>query len=511
MIIMTDGLHALAGNAIRTALMRFTRSPTTGAITGAASTAILQSSSATTVAVVGFVGTGLMSFPAALGIIFGANIGTTVTGWLVALLGFTFHLGNLVFPLIFIGAVLKLFARGRLAASGYSLAGLGVIFVGIATLQQGMSGLESMISFEDLPADSFGARLELVFLGIVFTLITQSSSAGVATTLTALFTGIIHFEQAAALVIGMDIGTTVTAMLATIGGSVNARRTGFSHVIYNLFTGAGALLLISPYILLWESLAPGALQHNSEIALVAFHTSFNIVGVSVAIIFTRHFVQLIERLFPEKPKPYKQPLDHSLLSQPSLALNAVQKIIYEEILAMFNHIRAVLSEDRNGERMDIIELKEVLDRTHYYIEQIHLSPREQVDWERLVNIIHTLDHMQRLHERCEEEEDRAIRARSTELLIEHSQHLLTATSTIVEHLQAEQWHDAAITAEQIAYEILEHKEPLRESIMSRLAQGEISVSEATPTLESIRWLERVSQHLARITHHYSQALLAAGK
>ena len=111
MIVLTDGLHALAGNAMRNALMKFTRSPLTGAITGATTTAILQSSSATTVAAVGFVGAGLMSFSASLGIIFGANIGTTITGWLVVLLGFKLKLGTIILPVIFVGAILKLFSK----------------------------------------------------------------------------------------------------------------------------------------------------------------------------------------------------------------------------------------------------------------------------------------------------------------------------------------------------------------------------------------------------------------
>jgi phosphate:Na+ symporter len=131
MAVMTEGLGALAGDAVRAALMRFTRSPVSGAVTGVATTALLQSSSATTVAAVGFVGAGLIGFPDALGIIFGANIGTTVTGWLVALLGFKPQLGALASPLVFVGAVLRLFGRGRMASIGYALAGFGLIFVGI--------------------------------------------------------------------------------------------------------------------------------------------------------------------------------------------------------------------------------------------------------------------------------------------------------------------------------------------------------------------------------------------
>lgn len=234
MLIMTEGLRALTGNAIQRLLIRFTQTPTSGALTGAIATAILQSSSATTVAAVGFVGAGLLTFPAALGIIFGANIGTTITGWLVALIGFKLQLGTLMMPLILIGVLMRLFAKVRPGQIGYALAGFGLIFVGIEAMQQGMAGLESHFLADTFPANTFTGRLILVLLGIVVTLITQSSSAGVAAALTALFTGTIEFEQAAALIIGMDVGTTVTAIIATIGGSVGSRRTGLSHIVYNL-------------------------------------------------------------------------------------------------------------------------------------------------------------------------------------------------------------------------------------------------------------------------------------
>lgn len=157
MIVMTEGLHTLAGDSMRNALMRFTKSPVTGATTGAVVTAILQSSSAITVAAIGFVGAGLMAFPEALGIIFGANIGTTITGWMVALLGFKLNLGTAVLPIILIGVLLKLFTKDKLASFGYSIAGFGLIFVGITLLQEGMSGLEGIITPEK-PAFRFTHR-----------------------------------------------------------------------------------------------------------------------------------------------------------------------------------------------------------------------------------------------------------------------------------------------------------------------------------------------------------------
>lgn len=508
---MTDGLRALAGSAIRAALMRFTRSPLSGAVTGAVSTAILQSSSATTVAAVGFVGAGLITFSASLGIIFGANIGTTITGWLVALLGFKLNLGTVILPVILVGTILRLFGNGRAANIGYALAGFGLIFVGISLMQQGMSGLTDIITPEALPADTLIGRLQLVALGILFTMITQSSSAGVAATLTALFVGAITFEQAAALVIGMDVGTTVTAVMASIGGSVAARRTGLSHVIFNLFTACGALILITPYTLLWEYLSPGALSSNAEIALVAFHTSYNTLGVMVILPFTGRFAHLIEKLVPDKKPSYTGRLGEGLLEQPALALTAVQASIHDELLALLRHVNAMLGDSLMGRRADLAELQAALDETYAYVDRIHLHETQGAEWERMLGIVHTLDHMQRLHERCEEEEDRAITARGSAELSDYGRTMVKTINGIFNDIETQSWTEAAERADKTAVYIHDQVEPLRQSILAKIASHEIDVPQGTGRLEAIRWLKRVSKHVARIMQHYGEAVLAAGK
>ncbi len=510
MVVMTSGLTALAGDSIRRALMRFTHSPLSGAITGAASTAIIQSSSATTVAAIGFVGAGLMSFPAALGIVFGANIGTTLTGWLVAILGFKLKLSLIVLPLIFVGMILKLFANERLANTGYAIAGFGVIFVGITFMQEGMQGLEHLFNFEGFASDSLFTRLQLVALGIIFTIVTQSSSAGVATALSALFAGLINFEQAAALVIGMDVGTTFTAAVATIGGSIGAKRTGLSHVIYNLFTAIGALILLTPYIWLWEKLSPGQLLANAEIALVAFHTTFNTIGVFFVLPFTNRFVKLIERLIPESRHPYSEKLDKALLTQPSLAISNAQKNIYFQALALLKHVQVLLNAGPTQQRANITDLKKAIDETHRYIDLIHLTPKEHQDWDRLIAIVHTLDHLQRLHERCEEEEDRAMAALEAESMTDSLQQLKDLLKTVIPLFENNQWQKANELSSKVADDIETQQQPVREKVLQRLASGEIDAPTATARLEAIRWLDRVSRHIARIIHHYHISLMAAG-
>lgn len=509
-IILTDGLRNLAGDAMRSALMRFTHSPLSGALTGSITTAILQSSSATTVAAIGFVGAGLISFSESLGIIFGANIGTTVTGWIVVLLGFKLQIVNIMMLFVLMGALLRLFAKNRLATFGYTLAGFSIIFVGIAMMQQGMGAFSDIITPQLLPDDTFIGRLKLVALGILFTAITQSSSAGVAVALSALFVGTINFEQAAALVIGMDVGTTITAALATIGQSIEARRTGFSHVIYNIMTAVGAIFLITPFTLVLNNLFPTALSQNAEICLVAFHSSFNLLGLIVILPFTKYFSKLMTKIIPQTQELYAESLDEILLEQPSIALTSVQNSIHSEIIALLEHINAILG-DPKAERANIKQLQLGLDKTHAYVDKITISNESGSQWERLVAMIHTLDHMQRLHERCEEEEDRAITLRSVKHFSKEIDIIIVGVKSIIEDMSSKEWHKMFKHSRKTKSSLYRHLKNSREMIVTKIARGEIDVEEGTDYLEAVRWLKRVSWHLSRISYHYEQALLATGK
>ena len=509
-IILSDGLRSLAGDAMRSALIRFTHSPLSGAITGFITTALLRSSSATTVAAVGFVGAGLITFSQSLGIIFGANIGTTVTGWIVALLGFKLQLGNIMMLFVFIGALLRLFAKGRISVFGYTLAGFAIIFVGVAMMQEGMSSFSGLITPDELPNNTIIGRLQLVAFGIIFTTITQSSSAGVATALTALYGGAIDFEQAAALVIGMDVGTTITAALATIGQSIEARRTGFSHVIYNILTAVGAIFLITPFTMFVESTFPSAISTNAEITLVAFHSTFNILGLIIILPFTRYFALLMFKLIPEVIPPYAKILDSALLEQPNLALNAVQNNIYAEIIALLEHINAILG-DKQSSKVDIVYLQRALNKTHAYIDEVTIKSESGAQWERLVAMIHTLDHMQRLHERCEEEEDRAITLRETKHFSKERDIMILGIKSVIEAMRLKQWHKMLKYSYRTKEKLYRLMRPRRQLIVTRIAKGEIDVLEGTEYLESVRWLKRISWHLVRISYHYEQALLTTGK
>ena len=509
-IIMSEGLQNLAGQTMRKTLMRCTNTPIGGAFSGFIATAILQSSSAVTVAAVGFVSAGLITFSQSLGIVLGANLGTTLTGWIVAVFGFKMQLGTVSMLFLCLGVTLRLFTKKKIAMFGYTLAGFSVIFMGITMMQNGMSGFEELITPQQLPPDTLIGRLQLVAFGVFFTMLTHSSSAGVAMTLSVLHAGLINFEQAAALVIGMDVGTTFTAVLATIGQSVEARRTGFSHVIYNILTAVVALFFITPFSDALSFFFPTAISHNAEISLVAFHSTFNFLALVLILPFTSEFARLVVKLIREKKSPFSQELDSVLLTQPIVALDAVQKNLYNEIYVLFAHINALLG-DTKSTKIDIKQLQFELDKTHTFLDEISLENECGVPWERLLSMIHTLDHMQRLHERCEEEEERAITLKNSPRFVRERVVLMRGIAQILQDMESKQWQQTVKHAYKIKAKLYKQLKPHREAVVIAIARGEIDVQEGTATMQSVRWLQRVSWHIVRITYHYEKALLASGK
>ena len=501
MIIMTDSLRSLAGDAMRKLLLRFTHTPLSGAITGTIATVILQSSSATTVAAVGLVGAGLMGFAEALGIIFGANIGTTIKGWFVVLLGFKLQLGLILMPLILVGALMRLFSKDRWGSIGMAIAGFGLVFVGIYLIQQGMTDVQKFVTPESFPADTFVGRIQLLLLGILFSAVTQSSSAGVAVTLTALYAGAVNFPQAAALVIGMDVGTTVTAALATIGGTVGSRRTGLSHVIYNCFTGLGALFLITPYVLLWQWLGPDVLKNHAEIVLIAFHTSFNALGVIIVIPLSHQFAHMIERLIPETEPACTRGLDNALLHDPALALTAAQSTLKNEAIALLKHVVFLLGDMTKGRESNLLELKYELIKTQTYIDSIDMSDIKVEQHDHFIALFHAMDHIQRLHDRCYEDVDKVTDLKYIEDTELDRKKVATVFTEVVHDLESNDWLAASERTNELAAKITTRVDELRHSIMDKVASNRISVPRGNASLDAVRWLDRINGHVARLSHY----------
>jgi phosphate:Na+ symporter len=277
MWLITEGLRLAAGASLEQLLARWTSSRGRGLLSGTLLTALVQSSSVVTVAVIGFVNAGLLSFQRAVWVIFGSNLGTTLTAWLVALIGFKFKIDAFALPIVGLGALLRLFSPvERYRSLGMAMAGFGILFLGIETLSGGFSDLSEKVTLDD---GSYGL-VAMVVIGFVLTTLMMSSSAAVAVVLTALAGGLVGLADAAAVVIGTNVGTTTKALLATVGATSNAKRLAVAHVLFNLLTGIVALLLLTPLlaVVLYVGDVTGY-GHEATTMLALFHTLFNLLGL----------------------------------------------------------------------------------------------------------------------------------------------------------------------------------------------------------------------------------------
>lgn len=500
MVLLTDGLKDLAGNALRRLLVRFTSSPARGALTGALTTAIVQSSSITTLTAVGFVGAGLMTFPQGLGIIFGANIGTTITGWMVALVGFKLEFGLAALALLPAGVLMRLLAEGRLRAAGWALTGFCLIFLGIEFMQQGLGHFQDVLTPSFFPPDTLWGRFQLLLLGIAITMLTQSSSAGVATALVALHAGTIELAQAAAMVIGMDIGTTFKTALATIGASTATRRTGWAHVIYNLATGVLAFVLLGPFLAAaawWQDGSPDA-----ELTLVAFHTFFNTLGVLLVLPVAGQFARLVERLVPERDGDLTRRLDPRLLSDAPAAVDAAAAAADGIARALVRMLTAMLSPAGRRARPRIEPVMGAIAATRNYLDAIRSTPHHPDTHARHQAVIHALDHLSRLARRISEFE------RIETLQGEHRLRRLGCVLRRLALAWLEGPNDPRNEARLDRFRrfLRAEREAYRARMVAAVARREIDVETGLARMDAIRWLHRVTYHLCRLVHHLAVAI-----
>ncbi len=303
MKIMSEGMQKAAGERLQSILNHITTNRFTAVFTGFLVTAIIQSSSATTVMVVSFVNAALLSLTQAIGIIMGANIGTTVTGWIVALLGFKFKISGMALPIIGLGLPLYFSKHSDRKDWGESMIGFGILFLGLSFLKDAMPRLTAdSISFL-APYTDKGLFSLILFIcaGALVTVIVHSSSASMAITLTMAHNGILPLSAAAAMVLGSNIGTTVDALLASIGTNVNARRAAFVHIFFNLGGVVVVASIFKPFLLLAQHLVEGSGTTNS---LAMFHTLFNIFNTIIFIGFVPRIARLVERIIsPKEAEP----------------------------------------------------------------------------------------------------------------------------------------------------------------------------------------------------------------
>jgi phosphate:Na+ symporter len=348
MLLMTEGLTVFAGSGLRTLLGRWTRTPLRGVFAGILVTGVVQSSSAVTVAAIGFVNAGVMTLRQSLGVIFGTNVGTTMTGWLVSLMGFGVKIDILALPILTLGVILRLgFSSKRTKGLGMALAGFGLFFLGLAILKDAFAGMAQTYGQVVAQGEFTSGIGPFLLIGFVATVLTQSSSAAIAIILTAAAGGMVGIESAAAAVIGANLGTTSTALIAVLKATPNAKRLAVAHIAFNALTGAVALGLLPVLLLAVEAL--GSLfdiQGSPAAVLALFHTVFNVLGVLIMLPLARILTRALELLFRSAEEDMSRPkhLDATLSSTPVLAVAALR----HELVRLRSMVTAMMQAALSG-------------------------------------------------------------------------------------------------------------------------------------------------------------------
>ena len=355
---MSDGMQAIAGERLRILIGKVTNNRFMACGVGATITGLIQSSSVTTVMVVGMVNAGVMTLRQAIGVIMGADIGTTITAWIIAL-----KIAEYGLPILGFSAFVFLFAtKDRIRYTAMLFLGLGMIFFGLQLMKGGFEPLRDMPEFLALLSKfepvSYWGLLKCILVGAVITAIIQSSSATVAITITLALTSVINYETAVALVLGENIGTTITAFLASLGTSTNARRAAYAHISIKVLGVILMIPLFYQYIWILHTILPDTMNIAGRIAFA--HTGFNIIIVSLFIPFINSFEKLVKLISPGKmheEKPRLTFLDVRMYETPILALQQS----YDEIIRMaqginemFDWLKICIS---NGKKDKSIEKK----------------------------------------------------------------------------------------------------------------------------------------------------------
>jgi len=383
---MSEGLQAVSGDRLRKMISAVTNNRVMGVIVGLLVTCLVQSSSVTTVMVVGFVNSGIMTLMQAIGVIFGANIGTTITGWILVL-----HIGKWGLPILGVAAFFFLFSKNdRLRYIGMTVMGIGMVFFGLELMKNGFKPLRSHEEFQAwfhaFQATSYLGIIKCAAVGCILTMIVQSSSATLGITIGLASTGVIEFQTAAALVMGENIGTTITAWLASLGTTTAAKRAALAHVFFNVLGTAWFIALFPVAIhglsnlIAWKTgydpltikiadMAESDFEQIITAGIALTHTSFNVANVLLFLPFAGLLGKFVTRLVPEKAtKEVKHLtyLDVRMLDTPTLGIVQSQgqiDFMGESVVKMLDNLKVCMQSETAQPELErkIFHREEILD------------------------------------------------------------------------------------------------------------------------------------------------------
>ncbi|HJC46955.1 MAG TPA: Na/Pi cotransporter family protein [Candidatus Lachnoclostridium pullistercoris] len=533
MNIMADGMQKTAGGKMKQFLGMLTNNRVMGVILGALITAIIQSSGATTVMVVGFVSAGIMSLSQAVGVIMGANIGTTITAWIVSMsqLGEAFEAMKPEFyaPLLIgIGALLIVFAKrpGRKQA-GEILVGLGLLFVGLDFMSSSIAPYTDSPIFARAFALLGGNPILGMIIGLVVTALLQSSSASVGILQTLALNGIVTTNAAIYITLGQNIGSCVTALISSIGGSRTAKRAACIHLSFNVI---GSLLFGAAGLVIFTIFPDFAASPINAVEISMFHTVFNLTNTVILFPFAEQLVKLSGRMVPEKAEESGEEdeetktlrhLDERIFESPAFALEtASSEVVHMGEVTLNNLERAIqVLKDRDTRDIEVImETEKTIDHmekmlTEYLIKVDNLSLNEH---QKLVvaNLFYSVSDIERVGDHCENLAELAEDMKAKEIsftgealeeLKNMSTVVLNSFRSAVEARRSGSM-DAVRRVSQLEDEADSLEEELRERHIERLSAGECSTSAGIVFLDILTNLERVSDHAYNLAGYVKDEL-----
>lgn len=531
---MSDGMQAVAGSSLRRLIGVVTNNRLAATLVGIFVTCVVQSSSITTVMVVGFVNSGVMALSQAIGVIMGANIGTTITGWILVL-----KIGKYGLPILGAAAFGYLFSKNeRRRYTAMAIMGVGMVFFGLELMKDACAIIKQMPDFEEwfslFNADTYLGVLKCALVGCVMTTLVQSSSATLGITISLASQGVISYETAAALVLGENIGTTITALFASLGATTNARRAAYFHVIFNMLGVLWITAIFSWYVklvpqivdvdVLQQEIVDGEVTFpGTTAAIAATHSIFNVINTLIFLPFVPLFVKFLQKIVPSKDykeKPRLTDLDIRMLETPLLAIEQSQKEIERmgdgclKMLSWLGELREQSAPDTSlADRLK--KREEVLDHMQDEIAEfvtkllsgnvphsVSEEGRRQIriadEFESISDYIQDLDKF-----------DRKLRKagyRFTETQLESLKHLQQQTSSYIEKI-----HEGLVQAnrntmtqtEQLAKRIRDLIKTSRKQHLDELSTGGIVPVVSVAFLASLNAFSRVRDHSYNIAETIS--------
>lgn len=540
--LLSEGLQKSAGDKMKAILKLMTKNRLVSIITGILITIIIQSSSATTVMVVSFVNAGLMGLTQAIGVILGANIGTTFTGWMVALLGFKVDITILALVSIAFAAPMMFSKKSSTRDGADVLLGFGILFLGLNFMSHSMpditGNVDALAFLSTFNSDTLWMNLLCILLGTLVTIIVQSSSAAMAMTLTMAYNGWLGVTAAAALILGSNIGTTITAYLASIGTSTTAKRAAWAHIIFNVVGSVIALVFFHPLLEFVNWITPGniyklsgtALSTQLPLFLAMFHSVFNVINTVLFFPFVRQYAAFIKRLVPAKAE-YDEGTYHFkyiggiFIDSPEIYMLAIRDEIKKmanlactmltRYRSMFNNPEATMENDVQAMKKDEEYADQMQEQLSDFCVHLLQDSQTPTNASSLNCLIRVMDELESVTDSCfnlallsqrrynqkwvfEAATDKDLRDYQTlvQEFLDYVRDRMDRTLTKAEMQKANEFEE----------QINSYRNSLSQMVQERLTEGKADVRTELLILEKIRHLEHIGDYCTNIAEAYHQAV-----